>query len=123
MQEQREFVRLDTRLEAIYTVLPSGTPQKVVSKNISGGGICFFADRTMPPGLRLQIAMQLPGREKPVNFTAEVVWSETYEMIGRTQRQRSVEVGVRIVEIAPEDQQAVMQHVILSMQPPARPSV
>lgn len=117
MQERREFVRLDTRLEATYTVLPSGTAQKLVSKNISGGGICFFADRTMPPGLRLQVAMPLPGRNKPVNFTAEVVWSEAYEMIGRTQRQRSIEVGVRIVEIAPDDQQAIMQHVILSMKP------
>lgn len=120
MQEHRKFVRLDTRLEATYTVLPSGTPQKLVSKNISGGGICFFADQPLPIGMRLQVAMPLPGREKPVNFTAEVVWSEAYEVIGRSQRQRSVEVGVRIVEIAPQDQQAMMQHVILTMKPPEK---
>jgi c-di-GMP-binding flagellar brake protein YcgR len=117
MQERREFVRLDTRLEATYTALPSGTPQPLVSKNVSGGGICFVADQQLPPGLRLQISLPLPGRALPVNFLAEVVWCEAYEMIGRTQRRRSIEVGVCIVEIAPQDREAILQHVILTMQP------
>lgn len=122
MEERRQFVRLDTRSEVRYTMLPDGTAATSVSKDIGGGGICLFAERTMPPGTRLQVALQLPGREQPVNFTAEVVWSEQYEVIGKGERQRSVEVGLQFVEIAPQDREAVMQHVILSLKPPAAAS-
>ena len=123
MEERRRFVRLDTRLDVTYTVLPSGATQRTVAKNIGGGGICLFADKVLTPGTQLQVAMKLPGREQPANFTAEVVWSEPYEVIGKTERQRAVEVGVRFLEIAPQDQAAVMQHIILAfLSPPPRPS-
>ena len=117
MEERRRFVRLDTRLEVTSTVLPATQARQAVTKDIGGGGICFFADRELKPGDRLQVTMKLPGREQPVNFTAEVVWCEPYEVIGKTGRQRSIEVGVRFLEIAPQDQEAVMQHVILSLKP------
>ena len=118
MEERRRFVRLDTRLEVEYSVLPTGSPRATVSKDISGGGVCLFADRVLPVSTTLQIAMRLPGQESPVHFTGEVVWSEPYEVIGRTQRDKAVEVGVRFTEIAPQDREAIMQHVILSMKPP-----
>ena len=118
MEERRQFVRLDTRLDIKYTVLPTGASQPGATKDIGGGGICLFAEQEMPAGTRLQVAMKLPGREQPVNFTAEVVWSEAYEVIGKSHRQRSVEVGVRFVEVAPQDQEAVMQHVILGLKQP-----
>ena len=117
MEERRQFVRLDTRLDVNYSILPSGQSQPTVSKNVSGGGICLFLKQSVPVGTRLQVAMKLPGRDAPAHFTGEVVWCETYEMIGRTERQRSVEAGVRFVEIAPADQTAIMQHVILQLQP------
>ena len=117
MEERRRFVRLDTRLEVTYTVLPTTKTQQAVTKGIGGGGICFFADSELKPGERLQVAMKLPGREQPVNGTAEVVWCEPYEVIGKAGRQRSIEIGVRFLEIAPQDQDAVMQHVILSLKP------
>ncbi|MBI4341449.1 MAG: PilZ domain-containing protein [Candidatus Omnitrophica bacterium] len=119
MEERRQFVRLDTRLEVTFSVLPSGAPQQAMTRDISGGGICLFADRELAAGTRLQVTMKLPDREPPVHFTAEVVWSEAYETIGRAQRTRAIEVGVRFVEIAPQDQEAVMRHVILTMKPPS----
>ncbi|MBI3321090.1 MAG: PilZ domain-containing protein [Candidatus Omnitrophica bacterium] len=118
MEERRHFVRLDTRLEATYTALPSGKAQRAATKDVGGGGACFFSDRVLEPGTRLQVALKLPDREQPVNFTAEVVWCEPYEVIGKTERQRAVEVGVKFLEIAPKDRDAVMQHVILSVQRP-----
>ena len=117
MEERRKFVRLDTRLNASYTVLPAGTSQRTVTKGVGGGGVCFFTERVLPPGSRLQVALKLPETEQPVNFIAEVVWSELYEVIGKEERRRAVETGVRFVEIAPKDQDAVMRHVILSLQP------
>ena len=119
MEERRTFVRLDTRLEATYAVLPAGQKTGVVTKDIGGGGICLFTDTVLIAGTRLQVAMKLPGSEQAVNFVGEVVWSEAYEVIGKTERRRAVETGLRFVEIAPADQQAVMQHVILNVsQPP-----
>ena len=118
MEERRQFVRLDTRLEITYSVLTAGAPQQATTKDISGGGVCLFADRELPPGARLQVAMKLPDREQPVHCTVEVMWSEAYETIGKTEHKRAVEIGVRFVEIAPQDQEAVMRHVILSMKQP-----
>ena len=118
MEERRRFVRLDTRLEVEYTVLPTGSPRVTVSKDIGGGGICLFADRVLPVGTKLQIAMRLPGRDQPAQFTGEVMWSEPYEVIGRAQRETGVEVGVQFVDISPQDREAILQHVILSMKPP-----
>ena len=118
MEERRRFVRLDTRLEVAYNVLTSGPKQQGIAKDIGGGGVCLFSDKVLPTGTRLQVAMNVPGREQPVNFTAEVMWSEEYEIISKTEQTRSVEVGVRFIEIAPKDQEAIMQHVILGVKSP-----
>lgn len=118
MEQRRKFVRLDTRIEVTYTVLPSTHERRTVTKNIGGGGICFFAEEVLAPGTHIRAAMRLPDRQLPVSFTAEVVWSEAYEVVGQTERRKAVEVGVRFLEIAPEDQQAIMQHVVLSLKPP-----
>jgi hypothetical protein len=53
-----------------------------------------------------------------VTFTCEVIWCEQYEMIGKSQHTRSVEAGVKFLQINPEDRDAIMHHVILSLQPP-----
>jgi c-di-GMP-binding flagellar brake protein YcgR len=117
MEEHRRFVRLDTRLQVDYTVLPAEESQQAATKDISGSGICLFAREPLKPGEQLQVAMRLPGQEEAVNFTGEVVWCEQYEVIGKEERQRSVEVGLRFIEIAPKDQAAIMQHVILGFHP------
>ena len=116
MEEQRRFVRLDTRLDVSYAVLPTEQMQGAATKNISGEGICFFTKQALIPGTRLQVAMKLPNQEQPVNFTAEVMWSESYEMIGKTERHRTAETGVRFVEVSPKDRDTIMQHVILNLQ-------
>ena len=111
MEERRRFVRLPARLSVSATILPDGRKQEMVSKDISGGGLRLFSDKPLPPGTQLQLAVTLSGRGEPVNAIGEVVWSETYEVIGRTDRQRSVEIGVRSAEIAPKDQEAVAAFV------------
>ena len=118
MEERREFVRLDTRLDIQYALLPHEAPKTSMTKDISGGGICLFADKELAAGTLLQVSMKIPGKEQPVNFTAEVVWSETYETIGKSERQRAVEMGVRFIEISPQDQEAIMKHVILTYKQP-----
>lgn len=120
MDERRQFVRLDTQMSVVYTVLQEDEGRSSVTKNVGGGGICLFVDDILKPGQQIQVAMQLPGREESANFIAEVVWCESYEIIGKDTRRKAVEVGVRFVEIAPRDQEAILQHVILNFHPQPR---
>ena len=114
MKERRQFVRLDTRLPVQYIVLSDGVPRSGATKDIGGGGICLFAEQPLLPGTRLRVSMGLPGRAEPSVFTAEVAWCESYEVIGKTERNQQTEIGVRFVEIAPADRDAILQWVILS---------
>ena len=117
MEERRHFVRLDTRLQLAYTVLPTAHPAEALTKNIGGGGICLFTDSVLKAGTRLEVTMTLPDQKAPIRFTAEVIWSEAYELISGGKTQRSVESGIEFVAIAPEDQAAILRHVILTLKP------
>lgn len=68
----------------------------------------------------MEINIALPERQQPIRFTGEVVWCEQYDVIGATGRTRTVQAGVRFVDITPDDQEAIAQHVILALnKPPA----
>ena len=121
MRERRQFVRLTTRVPVDCTVLPSGTAQRIVSKDLSGGGARLSTEHRLPSGASLQLAIHLPGRESPVNATAEVMWSEESQVTSRRERQRRVETGVRCVEITPDDQAALTQFISASLRPATLP--
>ena len=116
MDERRQFVRLDTRLAVTYRVLPKAPTVSATTKDISGGGLCVLLDEPLKIGTAVQIEIALPDRKRPIAFTGEVVWCEQYRVIGKSQQYQSVMAGVKFVKIRPTDQQAIMQHVILSMQ-------
>ncbi len=111
MKESRGFVRLPAPVEAMYTVLPDGRPQRTLTKDLGAGGARLVMEKPLAPGAQLQVALTLPGREQPVNAIAEVVWSGEVELVGRSDRRRSAEVGVRMTEIAPQDHAALAQFV------------
>ncbi len=117
MEERRQFVRLDTRLPMAYRVLPSSRSVQAVTKDISGSGICLFVSEPLAKGTNLQVDITLPDRERPITFTGEVVWCEECQIIGKTRHERSVEAGLRFLQIDPRDQQAIMNYVILSLRP------
>ena len=117
-QERRRFVRFQARLPVQYTVEPQSKPVQTFSKDLGGGGVCFFAQVPVAAGTRVQAALSLPGRESPIPFTAEVICSEQQEFKAKGQHQRVVEVDVRFVEIAPHDQADIMHYVMASLQSP-----
>ena len=117
MEERRQFVRLDTRLSTDYRVLPSSEPQRSVTKDIGGSGVCVFVTEPLTLGTHVQVTMTLPDADRQIAFTGEVVWCESYEILGKAQQHRSVLAGVKFVSIAPEDQREIMRYVILSLQP------
>jgi c-di-GMP-binding flagellar brake protein YcgR len=107
MQEQRSFVRLRAPVEATYTVLPDGRPQRTLTRDVSLGGVRLVMDKPLSRGAQLQLALVLPGQERPVNATGEVVWSEEVAWIGRGGERRNAEVGIRTLEMAPQDQESL----------------
>ncbi len=121
MEEHRQFVRLDTRLQVSYSLVPSEGSQETVTRNISSGGICLFTDSVLSPDTRLQITIHLPNRKQPVQAMGEVVWSEPYEVVSKAGRFPAIESGVRFLNIAPDDFEAIKQHVILSLQQSSLP--
>ena len=116
MEERRRFVRFASRMDVAYTLLPAGVAQRTIARDISAGGLRLFMDRPLALGAQLQVALRLPGREQPVNAIAQIVWSEESETFGGGESQRSVEVGVRCLEISPQDQEAVTQFIEASLQ-------
>ncbi len=117
MEERRRFVRLDTRLPLTYKVLPSAQARQSFTKDIGGGGVCLFVSEPVKSGTQLEVVIKLPDRERSIVFTGEVVWCEPYEIIGKTRRERAIEAGLRFLQIAPQDQEAILRHVILNLQP------
>lgn len=115
MSEQRKFVRLDTTLPVTYRTLPASEPQRSSTKNISGGGICVFVEESLAPKTLIEVEITLPERQGPIVFTGEIVWCEQFQVVGK--EPHSIQAGVRFVSISPDDQQAILQHVILSLQP------
>ena len=117
MQERRRFVRLNARLNVDCTVLPAGVAQRAVSKDIGGGGFRLWTEKPLEPGTVLQLAIALPGWDAPVNAAAEVVWSEQSKTTGRIENRKSVEVGIRCVEISPNDHAALTRFVSAGLHP------
>lgn len=117
MQEPRRFVRSASRLPVTYTALPHDTPKVSLTADVSGGGISLFATSTYPFGTQLQISLVLPGEESPVPCLGEVVWSERSTVLG-SESPQAASVGLRIVEIAPRDQDRLMHYVTRSLEIP-----
>ena len=115
MEERRQYVRLAARLPVRCAVLPSGLMQDINLKDLSGGGLRMVTDAPVASGEQLQVAIQLPGQEQPVNAIAEMVWSRTAQMSGRIEQARTVETGVRFTEIAPQDRDAILAAIAKSL--------
>lgn len=120
-EEQRKFVRLDTTVPVAYRVVSStATARPTTTKNLSAGGICLFVNEPLSSGATLDIEIALPGRAAPLRLTGEVVWCETYELLGATDQVCNIQVGVKFVDIHPDDQDAIQRYMILRLPSSAR---
>ena len=114
MDERRKFVRIPARLPVEYALLPSGVKQATQTRDVSAGGACLVTDAPLPAETQMQVAIQVPDQE-PVNAIAQPVWTATSELVGKSHRQRTIETGVRFAEIAPQDQQRLIEYVARSL--------
>ena len=76
-------------------------------------------EKPLKPGTVLDVFFELPGYPKPVQCQAEVVWCESYTVVGKEETgHRAIEAGVRFLSMAPHDRETVMKHVILGFVDP-----
>ncbi|MBI4597734.1 MAG: PilZ domain-containing protein [Candidatus Omnitrophica bacterium] len=108
--ERRRFVRFTTWLDMRYAVADAAEVSSALTRNISGGGMGFFTKLRLTPGTVLKLEVKFPQRAEPVRCTAEVVWSGPLLLFGQDDAPHAYETGVRILEIAPQDQEFLIQH-------------
>ena len=117
MDERRKFVRLGSRFMADYRVVGKNEAHHTLTRNLGGGGISLFAESKLDPGTMLTIDLAFPDRKKSVKFTAEVVWSGALLLENKGSQPREFEIGIRFVDISPEDQKAILQYTTLGSPP------
>ena len=100
MREEREYVRLDTAKDVRYKVLSEKGHLDSKSKNISAGGIRFFAKESLEPKAILDLVIYLGEEYKPVTAMGEVVWSRKLE---RQIDSKGYEIGVKFTAIEKSD--------------------
>ena len=115
MEERRRMVRLRTAADVTYTRLPDGVPQPGRTGDVSLGGCCLSTEAAAPIGAQFQISLRVPGREQPVNAVADVAWSQAYQVTEKSSQRRAADVGLRFVEIAPTDFEALEKFVAGSL--------
>lgn len=114
MEERRQYVRLSGEFKVAYSSLPKTGKIDATVKDVSAGGIRFVAKQPLAPGTRLRFQIGLPG-ERPIPFTGEVVSSDQYKVSTSLQPAASFEIGVRIVQIAPTDREALKRYISLNL--------
>ena len=107
--ERRRFVRFTTWLDLTYAVVGAVEAMPAMTRNVSAGGIGFFTKSRLTPGTILNLELKFPNKPQPVKFTGEVAWSGPLLLFGQDDAPRAFETGVRILKIAPDDQQFLSQ--------------
>ena len=116
-QEQRRSIRATVHLLTFLKFLETGKVKRVLTKDISGVGICVSTEEVLTPGDKFGIELQLPGRDETVTFTASVVWSRLVRGLPHGGSSTAAETGLRFVEIDPKAQALLQQYARLNALP------
>ena len=124
MDERRRYVRLDTRLKIVYTVLQNEKDASVTSetKDISGGGIRIFLSEPIPIHTLLKLTIYLPDDPKPIVCSGKMVWAEEFTVLQdeKGKNGNQYEAGVSFIEIDPKDRDRIIKYVILGYASPQK---
>lgn len=117
MDERRRFIRLNTRLNTIFTILKSGKVRRALTKDMGGGGLCVITEEMLEPGTKLAVEIKLPDRGDTVTFLAEVVWSRLVCASQKSYENMTVETGVKFIDPNPKDQMLIIQYARMNASP------
>ncbi len=124
VSDQRKFPRISktvtVEVNPLTYPLPREPGERCVSKNISGGGICFTISKRYKPETLLNLKISIPGwqsykkpfsrimdiaSESPLTAIAEVVWCQ------KLSNGSGYDVGIKFVNIYEDDYSALMNYV------------
>ncbi|MEA3329075.1 MAG: PilZ domain-containing protein [Candidatus Omnitrophota bacterium] len=111
MEERRKFVRLDASIKISYRVLKkSELPSRVLSRDISGGGIKFPVEEKLKKGAGLDLEIEIPDGQEPIKALGQVVWIKK-STFRRSKGMNYFEIGVKFVEIKPFNRNRISKFV------------
>ncbi|MBN3039088.1 MAG: Flp pilus assembly complex ATPase component TadA [Candidatus Omnitrophica bacterium] len=90
---RRDFARLDVRLNVRYRIIKSEGPKKIggiehnsVTENISAGGLVLLSNEPLALGTVLEVKLELPEEDKPIQCLCrvlrveEIIMDKTYDI-------------------------------------------
>lgn len=115
--EKRGFPRIEISLFIFYRLKNEDAfiMHKAISQNISGGGLMFEANKTVPAGSILHLEIYQPSvKYKDLFFLlsvqAKVIWANKKEGIGKSEGTDKYQIGVEFVEIEKEDRNKIIEY-------------
>ncbi len=109
MRENRKFIRLKAPIGVVYKLCKGKNRKETLSfiRDISGGGLRMLVKEDLREGDLLDIQLQIPHLEEPIQAIGEVIWFASSE----ERDGRSREAGVRFRDIPPGGLHQVLEYV------------
>ena len=102
-ESMRSYLRVEADVEGSLRLFGNDSVP-LTCVNLSEGGLCFLADRSIEAGATSEVTLELPGSDGGVSLTCRVV-----EAI-RTDSGRYL-VGSRILNMDPKDHQRLTHYL------------
>jgi len=92
-KNKRKFPRLGAHHLLKYRILESQTAEVSFARNVSAGGVLFYAHENIPVGSAVELTINFPGMVQPVKVQANVLRVKELKKIG------GFEVAVQFVNL------------------------
>lgn len=115
--ERRKYSRLKDNVFIFGNLTSSSTEGfKVITRDISAGGLMFELERDIPKESELELEIYQPGnRDKTIFFSihslARVAWIKSLERENLEQGENKYRMGIEFLEIKQEDRQRVAKFI------------
>lgn len=107
MEERRNYKRADDALKIVYKVVDiADYDQGAITKNISGGGICFSSRQRLSKGDLLDMQISLPKMPKAIKAVGKIVWVSDSGKL-----QFPYIMGIHFIDIDPLDKGKILNYV------------
>lgn len=105
-EDKRKFKRFEFSVDAAYKRHDDQSKSgKGMTGDFSREGLKFFTGEQLDKGTLLDLDFEIPGQERPVKATGEVMWC-----IAAESAPAPYAVGVKLVNIDPDDKFRVLDY-------------
>jgi len=99
MQERRAYVRVATKVNITYSKSNSSEKERLsFSKDISKGGVCLILSEELKESDVLDLKINLPKENAPINVTGIVVWIHKF-MFEETPKESGFYAGIKFTKV------------------------